>query len=226
METIRVMIVEDDFMVADLNRQVVERTEGFSVVAVARNGQEALDAFARETIHLVILDVYLPDIQGLDLLKEARRRELKTDFILITAAHDARTVEESMRFGVYDYIIKPFDFARFVEALSEYRTRRSALAESGFLDQGKLDKVLEKKAAPRAPGELPKGIAPQTLEKVEAFLASAAAEVVPADLVAALRLSRITAHRYLEFLAETGRLRKELKYQKVGRPAVLYQKLR
>lgn len=226
MADIRVMVVEDDFMVADINRQVTEQVEGFSVVKVARNGTEALEELARGGVDLVILDVYLPDLHGIAVLKEARKSDRKTDFILVTAAHDAKTVEESMRFGVYDFIIKPFDFERYKTALREYKRRRETLSQSGVLDQGKLDKVLEKKSPAAATEELPKGIALQTLEKVSRYVESASGEIIAADLIRDLALSRITAHRYLDHLTETGLLRKELRYQKVGRPAVYYEKLR
>lgn len=223
MESIRVMVVEDDFMVADINRQVTEQTEGFVVVKVARNGAEALEALEKGGVDLVVLDVYLPDAHGLEVLKSARRNESSADFILVTAAHDAKTVEESMRYGVCDYIIKPFDFERYRNALREYRKRREALARDGFLDQGRVDRVLEKKPSPRGT-PLPKGIAPQTLAKVRGYVDAARGEIEAAALIGALGLSRITAHRYLEYLAGSGRLRKELRYKKVGRPAVYYEK--
>lgn len=226
MEAIRVMVVEDDFMVADINRQVTDQVEGFSVVKVARNGAEALEALRAGGVDLVILDVYLPDLHGLELLKEARRRDSPADFILVTAAHDSRTVEESMRYGVCDYVIKPFDFERYKNALREYRERREALARGGFLDQSRLDKMMDKKNAGRGNTDLPKGIAPQTLEKVAGFIDSRSGEIAAADLTAELGLSRITAHRYLEYLTASGRLRKELSYRKVGRPAVYYEKIR
>jgi len=219
------MVVEDDFMVADINRQVTEQLEGFSVVKVARNGKEALEELEKGQVDLVILDVYLPDIHGLTVLKEARKSDRKTDFILVTAAHDAGTVEESMRYGVYDFIIKPFDFERYKAALREYKTRRETLAQNGFLDQGRLDKVMEKKPTRRGPDELPKGIAARTLEKVTKYVEQVSGEIVTADLKRDLELSRITAHRYLEYLTLAGRLRKELRYKKVGRPAVYYEKV-
>ncbi len=223
MDSIRVMVVEDDFMVADINRQVTEQTEGFAVVKVARNGEEALETLGKGGVDLVILDVYLPDMHGIDVLKQARKDESAADFILVTAAHDAKTVEEAMRYGVRDYIIKPFDFDRYREALREYRKRRETLARSGFMDQGRVDRVLEKTPSSRS-GTLPKGIAPQTLEKVRGFVDASTAEIEAADLIGALGLSRITAHRYLEYLAGIGHLRKELRYKKVGRPSVYYEK--
>jgi response regulator of citrate/malate metabolism len=222
---IRVMVVEDDFMVADINRQVVEQVEGFAVTKVARNGREALDEIEAGAVDLVILDVYLPDVHGIEVLKEARRRDAVMDFILITAAHDAKTVEESMRYGVYDYIIKPFDFDRFKDALREYRKRREALAQTGYFDQGRLDTVLEKKSAARVRSDLPKGIASQTLDKVIRFIDGTVGEITAADMMEKLELSRVTAHRYLDFLTESGRLRKELRYKKVGRPAVYYERI-
>ncbi len=140
-DAIRVMVVEDDFMVADINRQATEQVAGFTVVKLALNGKAALEELASGRIDLVILDVYLPDIHGIDLLKEARRLEYPVDFILITAAQDTNTVEQSLRYGIIDYIIKPFNFTRYHNALEEYRDRRQSLQSSGALDQGRVDSM-------------------------------------------------------------------------------------
>ncbi len=227
METIRVLIVEDDFMVADINRQVTEQVAGFSVSRVVLRGQEGLAALEGGGIDLVLLDVYLPDIHGIEFIKEARKRNFPVDFILITAAQDTGTVEQSMRYGVIDYLIKPFDFDRYKTALSDYRRRREALAAGVFISQDRLDAALERVPLNQAERELPKGISPLTLAKVAAYLEEEApAEILAAELVAKLALSRITARRYLEYLAEAGTLRKEVRYQKVGRPQVYYTRNR
>ncbi|OHE61432.1 MAG: hypothetical protein A2Z99_18415 [Treponema sp. GWB1_62_6] len=223
MDTIRVMVVEDDFMVADIHRQVTEQVDLFKVVKVALNGKDALAALAGGGIDLVILDVYLPDIMGMDILKEARNREYPVDFILVTAAQDTRTVELSMRYGIVDYLIKPFGFDRFKAALAEYRRRRT-LPSSGPVDQVRLDTLLERKAPVTSAKSLPKGISALTLAKVTAFLEKVPGEILAAGLMEPLSLSRVTARRYLEYLAETGTLKREIRYQKVGRPLVFYSR--
>jgi two-component system, CitB family, response regulator DctR len=223
-ENVRVMVVEDDFMVADINRQATEQVEGFSVVKLALNGKAALEELASGRIDLVILDVYLPDVHGLEVLKEARRLEYSVDFILITAAQDTRTVEQAMRYGIIDYLIKPFDFARYRSALAEYRDRRSALGFSGYMNQSRVDTLLVHTPSTNDGGPLPKGISKLTLETIKGYLAKNPGEVLAVDIAAGTALSRVTARRYLEYLAETGVLRKEIRYQKVGRPLVFYSK--
>jgi CitB family two-component system response regulator MalR len=222
MESIKVAIVEDDFMVAGINKEVTERVEGFEVTVVAKTGEEALAYIEHNRVDLVILDVYLPDMLGLELLKTIRKKEYPVDFILITAAHDARTVEEATRFGIVDFIIKPFDFGRYAESLVRYRRRRESLRAGLPLDQAGLDQVMEKQPGAQAGTELPKGIARHTLEKIKTVLVAMDGEITAYDTAKSLCLSRITAHRYLEHLAATGLLDKQFRYKKVGRPAVVY----
>ncbi len=224
-DIIRVLVVEDDFMVADINRQATEQVEGFAVVKLALNGRTALDELALGKVDLVILDVYLPDMHGIELLKEARRLEYPVDFILITAAQDTRTVEQSIRYGIVDYIIKPFDFTRYYTALVEYRDRRQSLRSGDAVDQVRIDSMLVRSPAHQADSRLPKGISLLTLQKIQACLVESAGEVLSSDIAEKLTVSRVTARRYLEYLAETGGLRKEVRYQKVGRPLVYYSRL-
>jgi len=221
---IRVMIVEDDFMVADINRDMTERMKGFSVVKIASSGTEAIEYLEANPVDLVILDVYLPDIRGVEVLKTARKREYPVDFILVTAAHDASTVEESLRYGVVDYLIKPFEMDRYLEALSNFAKRRSSLSGDALLDQTSLDEARGSQSSGRSAERFPKGIAKPTLAKIEAALPSMKDGFGVAALAERLGLSRLTAHRYLEYLADTGLLKKEFEYQKIGRPAVLYRR--
>lgn len=218
------MIVEDDFMVAEINKQVTEQVDGFMVVKTALNGVSALQELAHKKIDLVLLDVYLPDINGLDVLKEARRCEYAVDFILITAAHDMHTVEQSLRYGIVDYLIKPFDFARYKEALVTYRNKRFSLKSAGTLNQGLLDSLLIRSATHQDEIALPKGISPLTLEKIVNHVNELNKEALASEIADHILISRVTARRYLEYLVTTGFLRKEICYQKVGRPLIYYIK--
>lgn len=222
---IRVMVVEDDFMVAEINKQVTEQVEGFKVVKTALNGSAALHELANEKIDLVVLDVYLPDVNGLDVLKEARRCEYPVDFILITAAHDTHTVEQAMRYGIVDYLIKPFDFARYKAALAEYRNKRFSLKSAGAMNQGLLDSLLVRSTAHQEEMALPKGISPLTLQKIVDYVNESKKEALASEIAEHISISRVTARRYLEYLAATGILRKEIRYQKVGRPLIYYMKV-
>jgi two-component system response regulator DctR len=224
-DDIRVMVVEDDFMVAEINKQVTEQVDGFKVVKTALNGSAALNQLAHDQIDLVVLDVYLPDLNGLDVLKEARRCEYPVDFILITAAHDTHTVEQAMRYGIVDYLIKPFDFARYKAALAEYRDKRFSLKSVGAMNQGFLDSLLVRSTALQEEMSLPKGISPLTLQKIKDYLKETHKEALASEIAERMSISRVTARRYLEHLASTGVLRKEIRYQKIGRPLIFYVKI-
>jgi response regulator of citrate/malate metabolism len=222
MEAIKVLIVEDDFMVAEINRSFTERVEGFRVVKVASTGKEALSFLEENPVDLVVLDVYLPDVHGIELLKALRKDEYPVDFILITAAHDSRAIEESMRFGIFDFIIKPFDAKRYEESLLGYKARRESLGSGVSLSQEAVDQALALQARQRPAAGTGKGINPRTMMKVEEAVSALGSGFGIDDISERLALSRITAHRYLECLVQAGRLEKEFEYKKVGRPTALY----
>ncbi|MGS0652123.1 response regulator, partial [Staphylococcus arlettae] len=118
---IRVLIVEDDPMVAQLNKQFLAKIEGYTLVAMANSVAEARERLTTEVIDLVLLDVYMPEEDGLALLSDIRAQQLPTDAILITAATDVTQVQTALRYGAVDYLIKPFEFERFKTALNKYK---------------------------------------------------------------------------------------------------------
>ena len=107
---IEVLIVDDDFMVARIHTGYVERTPGFKVTGVARNGAEARQAAERLQPDLVLLDVYLPDVSGLDLLGDLREAAPEVDVLVISAAREADTVRRALRGGIVHYLMKPFSY--------------------------------------------------------------------------------------------------------------------
>jgi response regulator of citrate/malate metabolism len=224
MDPIRVMIVEDDFMVARINRDLTHQISGFKVVNIAGTAQEALDILKREHVDLIVLDVYLPDRTGVELLKAFRRGGLPVDVVMITAAHDAPTVEESMRYGIFDYIIKPFSFDRYKACLVNYRKQKTAITRQRTLNQERVDEFTGFRDVAPSRGGLPKGIQEQTLRRVEEAIEGFGSCFSIDDLLRGLPLSRATSRRYLEFLSDSGVLEKSLAYRKVGRPMVIYSK--
>jgi len=227
LNSIRVMIVEDDFMVADLNRQFTESCEGFSVVKIAHTGAEALEFISLNPVDLVVLDIFLPDIQGTEVLKDIRRSDYPADILLITAAHNVNIVEETIRLGVFDYIIKPFDVARYRESLSNYRRYRESLESGQDIDQRQVDVVVAGARRKNLPlGALPKGINSATMDMVRKALLPLQGEIGIDDICAAVPLSHITAYRYLEHLVQEGFLEKSCRYQHVGRPMTVYTRKR
>src|SRR3981081_2210477 len=121
MTGVRTLIVDDDFMVAGVHTSYTERVAGFEVVGVAHSGAEALDAVERLRPDLVILDIYLPDMSGLEVLHELRRRQAAVDAIMVTADRDVQSLRSAMAGGALRYIVKPFNFERYSETLQTYQ---------------------------------------------------------------------------------------------------------
>lgn len=138
---IDLILVEDDPMVMSVNESFIQRIGGFQVVNTARTGRLALELIEKHKPRLVILDIYLPDMTGIEILKELRRQGTPTDVIMITAADDLAVVQNAIRFGVIDYIIKPFKFERIQAALEKYRTYSDKFKDHGVINQEQLDNL-------------------------------------------------------------------------------------
>jgi len=217
----RVLIVEDDPMVAEINRQFVQTVPGFVTIGVVPNGQEALRLAKAEKPDLVLLDVYLPDQSGVAVLQEIRQNGLPADVILITAAQDVETIQNAFRYGAIDYIIKPFKLSRLKTALSAYASLRENFSRHASLSQDVLDQLALTKARP--PGdELPKGLNEVTLKQVVLQLIKAGSPLSAEEVAQATGLARVTARRYLDYLERSGQVRLEMKYGSVGRPVNRY----
>lgn len=215
--TIKVLIVEDDPMVADINRKFTEAVEGFTVLATVKTAREAFDFLNRRPVDLVILDIYLPDKSGLEVLATIRRDDRPVDIIMITAADDSGTVRRVMRYGVVAYIAKPFKFDRYRATLEAYRGFRAKLAKKQTLGQDDIDGLLAV-----APGtqqeETPKNLNPQTMNMIIEFMAGQTEALSAEEVAAGVGLARVTARRYLDHMVQQGALRKTLEYVAVGRP--------
>jgi response regulator of citrate/malate metabolism len=222
MEQIRALIVDDDFVVARVHKGFTDRVEGFSAVGVAHSGREALEAADRLRPDLLILDVYLPDMSGLEVLRELRRRQLPADALIVTAANDVETLQQAMQAGVLHYIIKPFDFARYARTLQNYRHLWLKRRSTPSLRQRDVDEIYAAMEIP--PGEeLPKGLNRPTLDLVVRQLAQQTEPVSAERLAEGIGVSRSTARRYLEYLTRRGRATLELRYGPAGRPEHRYR---
>ncbi|NAW58041.1 MULTISPECIES: response regulator [unclassified Vibrio] len=221
----RVMIIEDDIAIAQLHHRYLEQMGGFDVVGIATTQAEAEMQLELLKPQLVLLDVYLPDGTGLNILNQLRGENLGCDVILITAARDVETLQTAMRGGVVDYLLKPVMFPRLEAALKKYQSRQQELGSVDDLNQSLVDKMLQANVGSDKPsGRLPKGIDSVTLDKIRALFTS------PVSLTAdeageKIGASRTTARRYLEFLITVGELEADLNYGTVGRPERRYVKV-
>ncbi|UPQ89112.1 response regulator [Vibrio sinaloensis] len=220
----RVMIIEDDLAIAQLHQRYLDQIGGFEVIGIATSKLEAemqLDVFEPD---LLLLDVYLPDGTGLELLNALRAKSLSCDVILITAARDVDTLQQAMRGGVVDYLLKPVVFPRLEAALKKYSAQKQQLGQTLDLDQSLVDKMLRShNDAESTKNRLPKGIDGVTLEKIRALFVDN--ESLTADEAGEkIGASRTTARRYLEHLISSGELEADLNYGSVGRPERTYRK--
>jgi len=232
-EAFRVLVVEDDPMVAEVNRAYVEESGPFVVAGTARTGEEGVAMAEALAPDLVLLDIYLPDMDGLEALREIRRRALPCDVLAVTAARDVRTVQDVLRNGAVDYIIKPFKFERLRATLQAYAQMRARLQEADTLSQVELDRLwpglgggagagIGPPEADRAARTLPKGLTEWTLRQVLLYLINEGRPLSAAEVGDGIGLARVTVRRYLDYLVQQGRLRVELQYAPVGRPVYRY----
>ena len=216
---ISVLIVEDDFRVAGLHREFVEKCNGFDVAGVALTAGQALDMNRALRPDLVLLDLYLPDKHGTDIVDELRS-DSGADVIVVTAARDVPNIRSAMQHGALFYIVKPFRFAAFRERLDAYAQLRSKLGESPELSQEDIDEAYS--VLRTTTQDLPKGLSAQTLNAVEEALRDADQSLTSESVAHLTGVSRVTARRYLIYLVEAGRAEVYSEYGTPGRPKHLY----
>ncbi|MEV0585622.1 response regulator [Nonomuraea sp. NPDC050310] len=213
---IKVLVVDDDFMVARIHSGYVARVPGFQVVATVHSGAEALRAVAEHRPDLVLLDIYLPDRSGLEVLQELQH----VDVLMISAARDVPTVRAAIRGGAINYLIKPFSAAALAERLEQYAEARRQLEGFGpEVRQDEVDRLFG--AGPRA--HLPKGLSSATCALVAEALRAAGGDLSAAEAAEATGLSRVSARRYLEYLCAAGRAELRPRYGTAGRPEHRYR---
>lgn len=207
-----VIIVEDDPMITELNRRYVERDGRFAVTETFSQPRRALEWLQHNCADLIILDFYMPQMNGLELLRATQGAGIKADVIMITAANDAATVDALTRLGVVDYLVKPFAYDRFCRALDAY-CRRSTIC--GSLDQSALALLMHTSPSERTP--LPKGMQPQTQERLLVCMQPGRSYTCE-EISAASGLSAVTVRRYMGYLAQQGRVSGDMNYDTGGRP--------
>jgi CitB family two-component system response regulator MalR len=219
---IRVLLVEDDPMVAELNRIFLSRVAGFQVVASVRSASEALEALQSHPVNLLLLDIFMPGQNGLELMEEIRRQALDVDVIFVTAARDTATISKALKLGAVDYLIKPFEFERLKEALDHYRETSHMIRDGEALDQEALDKRLARRPAEaRGTEELPKGVDRKTLAKLLEAIGEWPVDppwFTSEEVAQQVGISRVSVRKYFEFLCALKVLRMEPGYGTGGRP--------
>ncbi|GAA4686052.1 response regulator [Phytohabitans rumicis] len=221
--TIRVLVVEDEPLIAEAHRAYTERVTGFSVVGVAHTARDAMAVLRGEPVDLVLLDLNLPDKHGLDVCRALRAAGSGTDVLAVTSARDIAMVRAAVALGVTHYLLKPFTFAAFQDKLMRYAQYRSQVLAAGEVAaQHEVDRVFAMLRG-ESTGSLPKGLDAGTLDLVLAALRADPSGLSAAEVAARTGTSRVTARRYLEHLAEARRVVRASRYGAPGRPEVEYR---
>ncbi len=224
---IEVLIIEDDPMVRDINSKFLSKIAGFSLIGAVGSLEEARQLIQKrlEEPTLVLLDVFLPRENGIDFLKWLRKENANADVILITADKTTERIQEAFRYGAVDYLIKPFSFERFREALGQFKERRAVFKKRIEMDQVMLDQLLMSNVETGEEEVLAKGLNRLTYKLVCEAVENRSGDFSAEELAEEIKIARVTVRRYLEYLERDGKLEKMIEYGKVGRPQHKYRRL-
>ncbi|MDU6635312.1 MAG: response regulator [Clostridium perfringens] len=216
----KILIVEDDPMVALINKRFLENMGFKNILGPVQTEEEIIRVLDKENIDLILLDVYLPKKNGIDILKSLRYKKYLTDVIMITAANSVEEVKRAFAYGVTDYLVKPFEFERFEEAINKYKQKNNLLNKREALSQQDIDvisKSLEEKI------ELPKGLNQKTLDRIMEFLKENQGKVwTLREIAYELKISNVTIKKYMDYLEDVKKVNVTLTSGNVGRPEYKY----
>lgn len=219
----KVLIVEDDPMVAMINEQYIKRNKNFELVGKCSNGSSALDFLDNNDVDLLILDVYMPKMDGFETLRRVRNKKITVDAIMVTAANDRASLEEALHLGIVDYLVKPFTFDRFQMALEKYISQNNALRDFETLNQKNIDHIIDN-TRKKSDDLYPKGIQEKTVDLIMEYLKANKGKWFTGDDIAEkVGLTGVTVRRYMNYLAESGRVIGEMNYETGGRPCMKYR---
>lgn len=226
MRKLGAIVVDDDFAVAQVNRRFVEAHRGFQVLAEAHTGESALAVIERLKPDVILLDIYMPDLGGIEVLRRLRATGNDVEVIAVTAARDLDTIRQARQLGVRHYLVKPFTGTSLNERLEEVWRGAQTLStvEGAELDQSAVDRMLGSPATGtvRLPHP-PKGLSAASLSRVTTAISQSPSDVSASEIAEMLGMSRVSARRYLEHLVDTGDLAMAPRYGSAGRPENRYR---
>jgi response regulator of citrate/malate metabolism len=222
-EILDVLVVDDDYRVADIHAAFVARVPGYQVVGQAHTAQEAITLARSLRPQLVLMDVYLPDGNGLEVVRSLLDEADPPAVMVISAAREIATVRQAMQLGAVHYLVKPFGFPALAERLTAYQRLRQHMAsvpdEPDQADVDELFGMLRPPASAIRPGT---GLSAPTLELVRNAVAASSADVSAAEVAETVGIGRATAKRYLTYLERNGVVKLQLRYGVTGRPEHRY----
>ncbi|MGG7096406.1 response regulator [Clostridium sardiniense] len=219
-----VVIVEDDPMVALINKKYVEMIEDFQVVGTVSNKEDLIKLLEKNDVALILMDIYLPKENGIQILKHIRERGIITEVIMMTAADNTEEIKTAFAYGVIDYLIKPFEFDRFKKAIEKYNKKRSLLIGTSKLDQTAVDKLYsDDNISNNEYRDLPKGINKTTLNKIYEVIENNKKEYWTIRQISKeTGVSNVTIKKYIDYLESIDKAIVTIDYGNIGRPEYKY----
>ncbi|MGW4327826.1 response regulator [Nocardia sp. NPDC004573] len=210
-----VLVVDDDFRVANLHAGIVQAIPGFTVAGTANTLAAARELVAAAPIDLALVDVYLPDGSGIDFV-----REIHCDAMMLTASTESDAVRAAVAAGALAYLVKPFPHTELAARLAAYARYRRILAVPQ-VDNARVSAALHalRPAVTASPAAT---VSSPTKEAVLQAIVDAGAPLSAGEVAGAIGVSRATAQRYLAGLVASGTVRMRLRYGTTGRPEQEY----
>lgn len=219
----KVLIIEDDPMVAQINKNYIESVEGFKVIGICKNEIDALEFLKKNIIDLVILDIYLPKGDGISILKEIRKTQINCDVIMVTASAEVDKINDAMRYGVIDYLIKPFEYDRLKKSLDNYISKNNILGSGDTIKQEDIDRLLISDGS-FSDEAIPKGLNRLTLNRFITYIERKGDKLLSTEEISdGLGITKVTVRRYMDYLEKIGFVVQEIEYGSVGRPSYQYR---
>ena len=219
---IKILVVEDDPMVSKFNEHYIKQMKDFKLIDSARNSEQALELLKQNTYDLVLLDIFMPAIDGLELLQEIRLKGYNVDVIVVSAANDKERIQQALRLGAVDYIIKPFEFERFNMALTNYKAKCESMGSYSQFKQEDLDHSILFKEV-NTDVSVPKGLDKHTIKLIWEIIVQQEAMFTTDEISSKAGISRVSIRKYLEFFKSINILSLELHRGAVGRPIYKYK---
>lgn len=218
---IDVVIIEDDPMVSMITEKIINSVGEFRVVKTFKEGKKAIKYLEKNHVELIILDMFLPDTNGLVTLETIRKKKVGVEVIFLTASNNTVEIERAFKLGAIDYLIKPFDFNRLKDSLGRYLNKKTNISGKEVLSQGEVDKLFLRN---KTKGSSVKGISEKTLKKImDVLLLDSSKEWSSKEISDILNTSTVTVKKYLDYLMELGRVENSIYYGSVGRPEYKYK---
>ncbi|MEG0295639.1 MAG: response regulator [Clostridium sp.] len=217
---IKVLIVEDDPMVALINSNYLKKIDDVEIFGPVMKEEEIIEIINTEEIDLILLDVFLPQKSGIEILKSLRDKKYLQEVIMITAANSVEELKTSFAYGVVDYLIKPFEFKRFEEAINKYKMKNNLLEKCSNVTQAEVDSVFTSSINEVT---LPKGLNKRTLDRVIQFLTEHGSKVwTLREISYELSISNVTIKKYMDYLESINKVSVEMTCGNIGRPEMNY----